>query len=214
MGFTDFDHHMAFVNRTADPLRPGGRRAIRGRSCCMAGHRPGTCGARSSRPSRSGTRFSRRTCAGSDNRRSPWTATTSGRSPSISTNSCSSLGFEDVALVGHDMGGPTAYAYACAHPERSPSPRDPRRGDHDRRGRAGRVLQAPLPSLVQRGAGHRGPARDRRARARPSSTHFYRQLLQPRGLQPGRHRRVRRCVLGTGGDARRAWPTTVRSRPT
>ena len=27
-----------------------------------------------------------------------------------------SLGFEDVALVGHDMGGPTAYAYACAHP--------------------------------------------------------------------------------------------------
>ena len=28
-----------------------------------------------------------------------------------------SLGFEDVALVGHDMGGPTAYAYACAHPD-------------------------------------------------------------------------------------------------
>ena len=27
------------------------------------------------------------------------------------------LGFERVALVGHDMGGPTAYAYACAHPE-------------------------------------------------------------------------------------------------
>ena len=28
-----------------------------------------------------------------------------------------SLGFEKVFLVGHDMGGPTAYAYACAHPE-------------------------------------------------------------------------------------------------
>lgn len=28
-----------------------------------------------------------------------------------------SLGFERVSLVGHDMGGPTAYAYACAHPE-------------------------------------------------------------------------------------------------
>lgn len=28
-----------------------------------------------------------------------------------------SLGFEDVALVGHDMGGPTSYAYACAHPD-------------------------------------------------------------------------------------------------
>jgi pimeloyl-ACP methyl ester carboxylesterase len=27
------------------------------------------------------------------------------------------LGFEKVFLVGHDMGGPTAYAYACAHPE-------------------------------------------------------------------------------------------------
>lgn len=26
-----------------------------------------------------------------------------------------SLGFEKVFLVGHDMGGPTAYAYACAH---------------------------------------------------------------------------------------------------
>ncbi|MBW2427122.1 MAG: alpha/beta hydrolase [Deltaproteobacteria bacterium] len=26
------------------------------------------------------------------------------------------LGFEKVFLVGHDMGGPTAYAYACAHP--------------------------------------------------------------------------------------------------
>lgn len=28
-----------------------------------------------------------------------------------------SLGFEKIFLVGHDMGGPTAYAYACAHPE-------------------------------------------------------------------------------------------------
>lgn len=28
-----------------------------------------------------------------------------------------SLGFDKVVLVGHDMGGPTAYAYACAHPE-------------------------------------------------------------------------------------------------
>ncbi|HPG25012.1 MAG TPA: alpha/beta hydrolase [Myxococcota bacterium] len=28
-----------------------------------------------------------------------------------------SLGFEKVFLVGHDFGGPTAYAYACAHPE-------------------------------------------------------------------------------------------------
>jgi len=27
------------------------------------------------------------------------------------------LGFDRVSLVGHDMGGPTAYAYACAHPE-------------------------------------------------------------------------------------------------
>jgi len=27
------------------------------------------------------------------------------------------LGFEKVFLVGHDFGGPTAYAYACAHPE-------------------------------------------------------------------------------------------------
>ena len=27
------------------------------------------------------------------------------------------LGFEKVFLVGHDLGGPTAYAYACAHPE-------------------------------------------------------------------------------------------------
>ena len=28
-----------------------------------------------------------------------------------------SLGFEKLRLVGHDMGGPTAYAYACAHRE-------------------------------------------------------------------------------------------------
>jgi len=28
-----------------------------------------------------------------------------------------SLGFEKIFLVGHDMGGPTAYAYASAHPE-------------------------------------------------------------------------------------------------
>ncbi len=28
-----------------------------------------------------------------------------------------SLGFEKIFLVGHDFGGPTAYAYACAHPE-------------------------------------------------------------------------------------------------
>ena len=28
-----------------------------------------------------------------------------------------SLGFERIFLVGHDMGGPTAYAYASAHPE-------------------------------------------------------------------------------------------------
>ena len=28
-----------------------------------------------------------------------------------------SLGLSNVALVGHDMGGPTAYAYACAHPD-------------------------------------------------------------------------------------------------
>jgi len=27
------------------------------------------------------------------------------------------LGFEKVFLVGHDLGGPAAYAYACAHPE-------------------------------------------------------------------------------------------------
>ena len=27
------------------------------------------------------------------------------------------LGFEKIFLVGHDMGGPTAYAYASAHPE-------------------------------------------------------------------------------------------------
>ncbi len=27
-----------------------------------------------------------------------------------------SLGFEKIFLVGHDFGGPTAYAYACAHP--------------------------------------------------------------------------------------------------
>ncbi len=27
-----------------------------------------------------------------------------------------SLGFEQIFLVGHDFGGPTAYAYACAHP--------------------------------------------------------------------------------------------------
>lgn len=27
------------------------------------------------------------------------------------------LGFEKVFLVGHDLGGPTAYAYACAHPD-------------------------------------------------------------------------------------------------
>lgn len=27
------------------------------------------------------------------------------------------LGFEKIFLVGHDMGGPTAYAYACAHPD-------------------------------------------------------------------------------------------------
>jgi pimeloyl-ACP methyl ester carboxylesterase len=28
-----------------------------------------------------------------------------------------SLGFEKIFLVGHDMGGPTAYAYASAHPD-------------------------------------------------------------------------------------------------
>jgi pimeloyl-ACP methyl ester carboxylesterase len=28
-----------------------------------------------------------------------------------------SLGFEKIFLVGHDFGGPTAYAYACAHPD-------------------------------------------------------------------------------------------------
>ena len=28
-----------------------------------------------------------------------------------------SLGFGSVRLVGHDMGGPVAYAYACAHPD-------------------------------------------------------------------------------------------------
>ena len=28
-----------------------------------------------------------------------------------------SLGFEKIFLVGHDFGGPTAYAYACAHPQ-------------------------------------------------------------------------------------------------
>ena len=27
------------------------------------------------------------------------------------------LGFEKIFLVGHDLGGPAAYAYACAHPE-------------------------------------------------------------------------------------------------
>ena len=27
------------------------------------------------------------------------------------------LGFEKVFLVGHDLGGPAAYAYACAHPQ-------------------------------------------------------------------------------------------------
>ena len=27
------------------------------------------------------------------------------------------LGFDSVSLVGHDLGGPTAYAYACAHRE-------------------------------------------------------------------------------------------------
>lgn len=27
------------------------------------------------------------------------------------------LGFEKVFLVGHDLGGPAAYAYACAHPD-------------------------------------------------------------------------------------------------
>ena len=72
-----------------------------------------------------------------------------------------SLGFEKVFLVGHDFGGPTAYAYACAHPE------DVRRlvildvGIVIDEQEQAEYFQASLPPLLQCTAGYRGGASDR-----------------------------------------------------
>ena len=109
------------------------------------------------------------------------------------------LGFEFVGLVGHDLGGPTAYAFAKAHPEhvRKLALLDIEITIDREDGR--RLLHAAVSPFFQRRARYRG-----RAGVRAGADVFdplLPQLLQPGRVQPCRYRRICGGLFGARGNA-------------